>query len=429
MGTAAHPARTRFSWWVVRYGLAVPQGTATLDWVKKRGPLAPFEPVSGVQGSNVRVFARSKWVTRAPEQFTIWEKLWWARIARALGFKQPTGHILVLDPPQGNLSVSEGWTASPPDVPGQAEYYFEDEESARSGTIRVTTKKVATVFKQVGIGGAVASAGPHGLDLRVPFSATGETTLTHELGPVVDPDVTVQLLYPWGEDEYDLGEVVLQWIEANNLGGSLLDAVAGAGRGAPDPRAALQAISDGFLSRESEGWEIWLGGGKPRTERDGWRERQFAIEAEQPRDLTVTVRPPTRGGRMSYALRVTDTDGEVVTGGVVELEAEDAGLWIREGLPEWPSGSRGLPGSDARGGWEVAGARACRTRQDTRAYSRDLVGVSPLTGSDDHPVDAGSSVARGVLFAGTGEPRLPFPDGKTGEPAGAGGVAQHLAGG
>jgi hypothetical protein len=310
--------------------------TATLDWVKNLGndQLGPF---SGVQGAKIRVYGRSLWTNQAPKQFTVWTKSFWARLGRMLRAKGPSAHMLVLEAPRGNISISEGFVAAPPDLPGEAQYYFEDGEGNRSNPMAVTTTKVAIVLKGVNMHGTFATAGPHGLEIKLPISVRHETQIIHELGAIVDPDVRVQLLYPWaGEsDEHDLARAVLEWVESEGLTRALLSSVAGAGPAEPiDPRPVLQALVDGFLGEENAGWEISLASGDPLPEREDWRERQLGVEPGRPRELVVNVVPPPGGGRTCYALRAVDSDGEVVTGSVVELEADEDGVWVREGVPE-----------------------------------------------------------------------------------------------
>lgn len=312
--------------------------TATLDWVKNHGndQLGPF---SGVQGARIRVYGRSRWTNQAPKQFTVWTKSFWARLGRILRVKEPSAHMLVLEAPKGDISISEGFVAAPPDFPGEAEYYFEDGEGNRSNPMVVTTGKVAVVLKGVKLHGALASAGPHGLEIKLPISAGHETQIIHELGAIVDPDVRLQLLYPWaGEsDEHDLARAVLAWIESEGLTRALLSSVAGAGAAEPtDPRPALQAVMDGFLNEENAGWGISLASGEPLPEREDWRERQLRVEPQGPQEVLVNIVPPPEGGRTCYALRAIDSDGEVVTSSVVELEADEGGVLVREGMPEQP---------------------------------------------------------------------------------------------
>jgi hypothetical protein len=310
--------------------------SATLNWVKKIGGQQP-QPIAGTQGAKIRVYGRSQWTKNAPQRFTIWTKSFWALLGRKLRVKGPTDHILVLEAPQGNISISEGWIAAPPNFPGEAEYYFEDAEKNRSGTMAVTTKKVAVVLKGVRLHGALATAGPHGVEIKIPISAGYQTQVIHELGAIVDPGVRVQLLYPWaGEwDEHDLARALLEWVESEGLMEALISSVAGAGPAeSVDPRPALLALSEGFLGQENTGWEISLASGNPLPERADWRERQLRVEPEEPQAVLVNIVPPPGGGRTCYALRVIDSDGEAVTGSIVELEADEDGVWVREGLPE-----------------------------------------------------------------------------------------------
>ena len=297
--------------------------TATLNWVKPTHGQQLLEPVSGVQGSKVRVFARSDWTRQAPTRFAVWERAFCGWLTRALKLRHPATHLVVRDPPVGKCSTSEGWTVSPSGFPGQGEYYFEDEEPKRnrSGTITVTTAKVGVTVTSVKVGGEL-KATPDGIETPLAGSVRRDTTINHEISAVVDPEATVQLLLPWGEPEHDLGGVLADWVDSRGLNEALIDAATEIGGGPPgDMRAALEAVSDGFFV-SAGGWEITLSGGSS-VGRDDWREQAVSIGEGESANIAVNVHPPSGGGRTCYALRVIDDEGQAIVGGVVELDLTD----------------------------------------------------------------------------------------------------------
>lgn len=302
--------------------------TATLNWVKRRDPDKPPTAINGLQGARVRVFARSQWSTGPPDKFTIWEKAFCAWLWRKLRLKRPADHLLVIDPPAGRISVSEAWEVSVPSIPGQAEYYFEDGENPpnQSGVMAVSSTKTAVTFKGVHVGGQTfAALDSKGLQIKIPISASKTVQASHVVGAVVDPEVRVQLLSPWGEGEHDLRAALVEWVEAAGLTDLVMSTAFEAGMEPEDPLQALEALSEGFLPRENPGWEIGLDGG------DGWQERQLTVFPESPQEVTVNIASPQRGERVCYALRVIDDEG-TVTGCVVELEETETELFIREGV-------------------------------------------------------------------------------------------------
>lgn len=302
--------------------------TATLNWVKRHDPDKPPRAIHGLQGAKVTVFARSQWSTDPPQRFTVWEKAFCGWLWRKLHVKKPANHLLVLDPPAGNISLSEAWEVSVPAIPGQAEYYFEDAEAPpnQSGVMAVSSTKTAVTFKGVHAGGqTLAALDSKGLQIKIPISASRTVQASHEIGAVVDPKVRVQLLSPWGEGEHDLRAALVEWVEAAGLIDAVMSTALEAGMEPEDPLQALEALSEGFLSAENPGWEIWL------DSDEGWQERQLTVSPESPREVTVNIASPQRGKRACYALRVIDDKG-YVTGCVVELEETEDELCIREGV-------------------------------------------------------------------------------------------------
>jgi hypothetical protein len=284
-----------------------------------------------VQGFQVHVFARSAWRNGPPHQFTIWEKAFCDRIARPLRLRHPTHYLLVSEAERAkNPSTSDEWTVAPPEFPGQAQYYFEDEEKPkknRSGLISVSTKEFAVDYRGVAVGGDVARVEEGTVTVEIPVRVRREVKTDHRMGATVDPEVTVLLLVPWGEGERDLRQAVLTWVESQGLTDDLLAAAAERGAVGAAPVDALETISDGFLSPDPAGWEIGLG-----------NETRFTVGPETSQSIAVSIRPPGRG-RMSYALKVVDSadPSRYVIGPVVELEATRTKLRISEGSldPTW----------------------------------------------------------------------------------------------
>jgi hypothetical protein len=143
------------------------------------------------------------------------------------------------------------------------------------------------------------------------------------------------LLLPWVDGENDLRHAVLDWLDSRGLSilalaqarGLRIPALAGMGAGSESREAALDvlnAVTEGYLATNQNGWEIAIVGG----------ERRLTVGPGQPQDVEVNIVPPAGGGRASYALKVSDGSSRAVVGTVVELDATETELRISESSME-----------------------------------------------------------------------------------------------
>jgi hypothetical protein len=304
--------------------------SAVLEWVKP-GPSGNPGAVSGAQGSRARLVARSTWESTAPHRFTVWQKAWWRRLARILRLTEPAKFLLV-QKTSGNVSRSAPWHASTPRVPGQAQYYFEDDAPSRnrSDLIMVTTAHHAVRETKFGFSGEIAEAGPEGLIFKVPLEAGRQSRVYHELSAEEDPEVSVSLLYPGGERDpdglrdHDLLSSVVEWLGEGGLRDRVHEVAEDRGvRG--NLIEELQAITDGYLD-SFEGWEVSL------DEGDAWNEAKLSVGPGESSEFALNINPPSGGGRTSVAVKATDRDdpSRSVIGPVIELEATENELRIGE---------------------------------------------------------------------------------------------------
>jgi hypothetical protein len=296
-------------------------GKRDLSWAKRETPDKPPIAVTGVQGSNIRVFARATvGGGQQPRFFKVWERHWFDRLARAL--RVSTSPVsLQLESRIGAMWLSEPYRVAAPEYPGQARYYFEDDAQPkrnRSGDLGVSHLKCLTELREVAGPSGVLQLDGSGAKVGVLPSYVHRVNATYELSAAVDPDVVVGVLVPWGEGERSLRVAALRWALEHHLEGRLLEIATALAPTTATLEDALDVLAGDVLGRRQDGWQIEL------MDSDDRGDRRLVVGPGAPGVVDVQITLPPSGGRTSFAISVVDEDDpqRPVVGTVVELEVK-----------------------------------------------------------------------------------------------------------
>jgi hypothetical protein len=136
------------------------------------------------------------------------------------------------------------------------------------------------------------------------------------------------LLLPWSDTGDSLQRAVLRWLEEEGLTGRLLAAAAEMGTVTEDVEEALDAVTVGVLSMEQGEWRISLDGA------DANGEVRRVVAPNDAAEVVVNLAAPLRDGRVCYAIRVVDDEGDETLSTIVAVESTGTEWMVDAGWPE-----------------------------------------------------------------------------------------------